>query len=591
MTELAPGARASTPPKSRTKSAAPTGDDALATDIMVVKVGGSVLNGPDDVAKAVSEAYRRARTGRRVLLVVSALEGETDALLAQAETYGDRSDNPFLPELVALGERRSAALVAMACDKVGLRTMLVDPASIGLRARGDRAAADVVEIDGAALRAYLADHDVVVAPGFIADGDDGRVMLLGRGGSDLTAVLLADAVGLKAVRLIKDVDGVYEADPSDRMGRPARRFDAMTWAQARKLGAAVVQERAIAAAEDRKLAVHVSAVGAERVTVIADRAAEPRFAEPVRPLRVALAGFGVVGGGVFQRLSQEPDAYQVTGILVRDPGRRRVTPAPAALLTADRDTLLAGAPDIVVDALSDGDTGLAITRAALEAGVSVASANKQAIVADIAALTALAAKTGARLGYSAAVGGGAPMIETMRAARAHGEIAGFEAVLNGTVNFILDRMAHGVSYEDALAEARRAGFAEEDPSADLDGLDAAAKVRILAFEAYGVDPGEAAVPREPLDAGACARVSARGGVWKQVGSCAAEGDRLLARVAFEPAASDSPFAAARGERNALRVVTRDGRVFLARGRGAGRAPTSEAVFADLVDARVALLDA
>src|SRR5690606_11208930 len=119
----------------------------------------------------------------------------------------------------------------------------------------------------------------------------------------------------------------------------------------------------------------------------------------------------------------------------------------------------------------------------LARGVDVVSANKQAIGADLAALTALAAGTGARLLYSASVGGGAPLIETVRRARAHGPVVRIEAVLNGTCNFILNRLAEGADFEDALAGARDAGFAEEDPTADLTGLDAAAKLAILAHEA------------------------------------------------------------------------------------------------------------
>jgi homoserine dehydrogenase len=200
------------------------------------------------------------------------------------------------------------------------------------------------------------------------------------------------------------------------------------------------------------------------------------------PLRVALAGCGVVGGGVLARLLSDP-RFVVVGVLVRDPTKPREPLIPEGLVLSDPAALLAREPDVLVEAISDGSTGLALIRAALSRGIDVVSANKQAVGADLSALSALAAASSARLLYSASVGGGAPLIETVRRARAHGTVVRIEAVLNGTCNFILNRLAEGQGFDDALTAARDAGFAEEDPSADLTGLDAAAKLVILAHEA------------------------------------------------------------------------------------------------------------
>ncbi|MDZ4365075.1 MAG: homoserine dehydrogenase, partial [Brevundimonas sp.] len=184
----------------------------------------------------------------------------------------------------------------------------------------------------------------------------------------------------------------------------------------------------------------------------------------------------------------------------------------------------------------------------------------------------------ARLLYSAAVGGGSPMIETLRRARAAGPVAGFEAVLNGTVNFMLDRLSQGDGFDAALDAAKRAGFAEEDSSSDLEGLDAAAKVRLLAFEAFGTAPEADAIARDVLGPD-----FVPAGPVRQISVCRRDGETLSARVGLDAEPSDALFLDLNGERNALKVYGEDGRVWRCRGRGAGRWPTTESVLADVGD--------
>ncbi len=297
---------------------------------------------------------------------------------------------------------------------------------------------------------------------------------------------------------------------------------------------------------------------------------------PARVLRVALAGCGVVGGGILPRLLADP-RIEVVGVLVRDPAKARDTLIPQGLGVSDPAALLAREPDILIEAISDASTGLALMRAALARGVDVVSANKQAVGADLPALIDLATAGGARLLYSASVGGGAPLIETVRRARAHGPVVRIEAVLNGTCNFILNRLAEGRPFEAALVAARDAGFAEADPSADLTGLDAAAKLAILSHEALGSRLTVDGVARQTLGRDGVlppgrvrqlARLDVRTG----------EISVALRNVDADPLFADLP-----DEWNALRVTTGDGRVFTARGRGAGRTPTAESVWADLTD--------
>jgi homoserine dehydrogenase len=489
-------------------------------------------------------------------------------------------DNPLLPAYVVQGEERSAALTALACDRVGLSATTLSVRDLGIRAEGPAEHARPVALDRAALDQALEEHEVVVVPGFAALGPDGRVVLMGRGGSDLTALFLAAELGLDHVQLVKDVDGLYDRDPN--ADPAARRYDRASWAEAKVLGGGLVQPDALDLAEARRLRVEVRNHADGHRTVIGADSAPPRPVHVAPPLKVAVAGCGVVGGGVLARLLGDR-RFEVVGVLVRDPARPRDVPAVSAarlapLLVADAAALLDRGPDILLEALSEAEAGHALIRAALQRGVDVASANKQAVSRDPAGLLALAEAHGAGVLWSASVGGGAPMIETLRTARARGPVAAFEAVLNGTVNFMLERLGGGVSFEDALGEARVAGFAEEDPSSDLEGLDAAAKVRLLAFEAFGVMPEEADIPRDILSADSPLLIGGR-----QLCRCRLDNGRLVAEVRLVAGAVDPLFAVLKGEGNALKVIAADGSAVRCRGRGAGRWATAESLLADLSD--------
>lgn len=295
-----------------------------------------------------------------------------------------------------------------------------------------------------------------------------------------------------------------------------------------------------------------------------------------RPQRVGLAGCGVVGGGVLSRLLADP-RFEVVGVLVRDPKKARDEAIPPGLTLSDPAALLAREPDVVVEAISDASTGLALIRAALSRGIAVVSANKQAVGRDLSGLTALAKNARADLLYSASVGGGAPLIETVRRAADRGAVVRIEAVLNGTCNFILNRLAEGNAFDDALTAARDAGFAEADPRADLTGLDAAAKLVILAHEGLYLRLRIETVTRKML----AADTVLPGGRVRQI----ARLDLISGQsaVAFEAVDGDALFAHLPDEANAIRVTLADGQTLTAVGRGAGRRPTTESVWADLED--------
>lgn len=295
--------------------------------------------------------------------------------------------------------------------------------------------------------------------------------------------------------------------------------------------------------------------------------------------RIALAGYGTVGQALAAALADDP-RFEIAAILVRDPSRARRVPPPVPV-TADRAGFAAVPTDFVVDALSCPETAAAIALDSLSRGAHVVSAGKQAIAARHAELRAAAALGGSQLLFAAAVGGETPVLETVAAARAHGGAKEVRGVLNGTVNYVLERLHRGVGFEAALAQAREAGFAEEDCSADLSGADAAAKLQLIAAEAWDVEPDAIAVAAEPLDGATAARIATSGERWVQLARVVGDGARIEASVRLLPRRAVPDLPELPGEHNCAAVVCADGTVLRCRGRGAGGAPTAAAILGDL----------
>ncbi|MEO1251399.1 MAG: hypothetical protein AAFW81_03520 [Pseudomonadota bacterium] len=302
-------------------------------------------------------------------------------------------------------------------------------------------------------------------------------------------------------------------------------------------------------------------------------------------LRVAVAGLGLIGEGAALRLVAERERYDFCGALVRDTGRERAAALKDATVTDEIDALLSLRPDIVIDALPSGDVGRTLIGAALQSGVGVVTANKQAIAGSMAPLTMLAGDRNAYFAYGASVGGGAPMIETVRSARREGDVGAISAILNGTVNYILTALQLGDAFDDAVAKAQQAGFAEPDPTADLSGEDARAKLAILSFEALGAEAPESAITVEALTRDKAQEIVETGGVWRQMSTLQiGEDGALRGSVALSQIDASSTFAHVIEEENALQISLRDGRRFECKGKGAGRAPTVGSLFDDLATA-------
>lgn len=551
--------------------------------LCVLKFGSSVLADEGDYRTAAQEIYRHIRAGEKIIAVVSALHGETDQLLAQAGRVGGDPADSFVARLVRIGELRSAALLGLALERMGVRTAGLDPHEMGLKAEGTALDANLITLDEGAVEERLTCHDVIVVPGFIAEHPEHGVVTLGRGGTDLSAVFLAGRLGSKRVRLLKDVDGVYHEDPVKNP--QAERYGSLGYDAAAEASSGLIQPKAIDAAKADGIVIEVAAIAHHDATVIGNLPARREVPRPFPRLKVALLGCGDVGAGVLSYLKERPDLFDLRPVLVRSPARH--VGIFDHDFTASIDDAIGGGVDLMVELIGGIEPAATLMRNALQRGTHVVTANKAAVAANYDGLHAAARDGGASLFYAAAVGGGAPILETLERLRADGGAAMVEGVMNGTCNFLLSKLEEGWTFDDALARAQALGFAEADPAMDVDGGDAADKLSLIIRAAFGVALPPERIARDslrPVTAADAQAALARGERLKQVGRCRRLPDGSVeASVRIEPLPIDHPLAGARNEENRFRVTTAEGRIHDVYGKGAGRWPTAAAVFADVMD--------
>jgi homoserine dehydrogenase len=549
-------------------------------NIIVLKFGSSVLRSAHDLPNVVHEIYRWYREGHNVIAVVSAIGKTTESLIRESRTLTESPEGFSTAELLATGERTSAALLGIALDRSGVPARVVNPREIGFEVTGTPLDSEPVSLDAARVRDLLTEHSVLVVPGFFGTDQAGRTHLLGRGGSDLTAVFLA--VELKArCRLIKDVDGVYESDPADPEAHP-QRYAQLHYQDALRVAGKLIQPKAVSYLARHHANCEVAALALPYSTRVHGASTAHAAPRPNRtPLDVVILGCGTVGFGVYQRLCANPDLFRVIGVLVRERARYVAAGVPSALLHTQSE-LAQLKPTLVIDALPGIEPSHALAKRYLVNGVDVVSANKAVIARFGCVLGEIAEESGARLRYSAAVGGAGPMLEAVDRARQRGDITSLVAVLNGTCNFLLDACGSGDSLASAIREAQRLGFAEADPTVDLSGRDAARKIEILARHAFGVELSATEIQAFDESTAAAARAAiAEGCRLRQLARATARDGEIGLSVSFELAGPDSPFYFLSGESNALSLTESDGRTQHVRGRGAGRWPTTEAVIADV----------
>jgi len=323
------------------------------------------------------------------------------------------------------------------------------------------------------------------------------------------------------------------------------------------------------------------------------------MADPVRrdPVRVGLLGCGNVGAALVRLVDEHADlisaragvGIEITKVVVRDLGRDRDVKLPADRFTSDADAVARDADiDIVVEVMGGVEPARTLITAALRAAKPVVTANKELIARHGPELFAVAAESGVDLLFEASVAGGIPLMRPLRESLAGDRIRRVMGIVNGTTNYILTRMAEaGSTFADALAEAQDLGYAEADPTADVEGHDAAAKAAIIATIAFGARVSPDDVYTEGITAVTAddiASAETLGYVVKLLAVAEEREGAIAVRVHPAMVPKRHPLASVRESFNAVFIEGDAVGELMLYGRGAGGGPTASAVLGDLVDA-------
>jgi len=318
-----------------------------------------------------------------------------------------------------------------------------------------------------------------------------------------------------------------------------------------------------------------------------------------QPLRLALLGCGSVGSQVVRLLREQSTdltarigaPVELVGVAVRRPELQRDADVPRGLLTTDAEGLVGrGDVDLVVEVIGGIEPARSLILTALENGASVVTANKALLAEDASTLFAAAEKAQRDLYFEAAVAGAIPILRPLRESLAGDKVRRVLGIVNGTTNFILDKMdTVGAGFAEVLEEAQALGYAEADPTADVEGYDAAAKAAILASLAFHTRVTASDVYREGIaDVTAADVASARqmGSVVKLLAICELRdgdsGPAVSARVHPAMIPRSHPLASVREAYNAVFVESEAAGQLMFYGPGAGGSPTASAVLGDLV---------
>jgi homoserine dehydrogenase len=316
-------------------------------------------------------------------------------------------------------------------------------------------------------------------------------------------------------------------------------------------------------------------------------------------LNVALLGCGTVGGGVAKLLVEQRErlasragrALNLKRVVVREPGRRRAVALPRDIVSTDIAAAINDPSiDVVVEVIGGTDVARDAVLAALKAGKHVVTANKALLALHGPEIYAAAHKAGRAIAFEASVAGGVPIIASISQSLAANKIVSLQGILNGTCNFILTSMSEqGQTYAESLAEAQRRGFAEADPTLDVDGSDTAHKLAILSQLAFGVHVPPDAIDRRGIigiDAMDVRFANELGHRIKLLAEAWLSAGLLALQVAPVLLRQSTPLAQIRGSANAIQVYGDIVGETLFYGPGAGQMPTASAVVADLIDVAV-----
>ncbi len=320
-------------------------------------------------------------------------------------------------------------------------------------------------------------------------------------------------------------------------------------------------------------------------------------------IRVGLLGCGIVGGALVELINERGGAIatstglslEVTRVAVRSVSRDRDIDIDPSLLTTDARAVATGDDvDIVIEVIGGIEPARELVLAALGAGKPVITANKELLANHGAELYAAAAASGVDLLFEAAVAGAIPIVRPLRQSLLGEDVYRIIGIINGTTNYILTRMAEdGASYGDALAEAQRLGYAERDPTADVEGFDAGAKIAIMASIAFGAKVLAGDVYHEGISKVTQTDIAYARRLGYEIKLLAVaektmtdNGPAVGVRVHPSMVPVTHPLASVRDSFNAVFVEGHASGELMFYGRGAGGRPTASAVLGDLTDAAI-----
>jgi homoserine dehydrogenase len=315
----------------------------------------------------------------------------------------------------------------------------------------------------------------------------------------------------------------------------------------------------------------------------------------MKTLKIGLFGCGTVGSGVYRILTEQRGRIaretgvdiEIAHVCVRHPEKERDVVLPREIITTDAEAVLDDPTiDVIIEVIGGERDALGIIARALTQGRNVVTANKDVVARYLPELRTLEDLHGGHLFYGASVCGSVPILKIIDETLLTDRVTALRGVVNGSTNFILTRLADGWSRDEALSLAEANGFLEADPTADLSGADAARKLSILAFHAFGrhISPdrvetcGIDFVTSDDLD-----RAASSGATIKLVAEARYEGDALILSVAPRAVPLDSPLASVRDEVNIVEIDCEGIGTQRFIGKGAGSYPTANAVVSDLLD--------
>lgn len=309
-------------------------------------------------------------------------------------------------------------------------------------------------------------------------------------------------------------------------------------------------------------------------------------------IKLAMMGFGTVGQACYQILNERQTELEASlgfevrldKILVRSLDKYQDLGLDS-YLTDQVEDLFSSKPDVLIELTSSVDSVYPTIKRALESGIHVISANKALISKYFEELLASAQEGQTQLRYEAAVAGGIPILANLKTMTVLNEITEIQAVLNGTCNFILSKMEEGLSYQEALSQAQALGFAEADPTADVDGFDTQRKLRILASLAFNQTILEADIPCQGISQITSQEVQAglaKGQRYKLLAQARLHKGKLEAQVKPVLIDKGSQLGSLIDGENAIIVKLSNAQELIFRGFGAGGRPTAFAVLSDLL---------